>query len=353
MEIYFFRHGFDAQLSGQNAPIPGRYLFTVEGRSLQREGNRLIPRERSEHRICADGFQDEGPGSNMDPCVLAERLPWFLSFCNVGKPVVDGDGRDLGVFPGVVKRGDVVIFGDPAWADALAVDTVMRANDRIPLPSLGGAFAFERQFEAYWSACIDVGLGRPVAWKDFIHSPDFVLNLADSLPAPRRSLEPPDSQRAAALLGHRRQAFHPKPSIAPHQQLVGTRCRVFEPTGIVDVHALFEAGRGFDFVPLGAGARPTSAMVERRPGLLTVPFTGAAAKLRRASIFRLSPDEGQALLRSILDTADRLVVGPLRWKRPRRFTHFEITRRPSKTNPANDVSEYTSQYVPVPDGCSI
>jgi hypothetical protein len=305
----------------------------------------------SKHRVCIDGFEEEGPGSNVDPNVLAERLPWFLSYCNVGKSVIDlgADGREVGPFPDVVRRGDIVIFGDPHWADSLAVDTVIRAHERILMPTLGGVFAVEKQFTTYWKRCVDAGLADSITWGDFARTRDFVLNLADCMPAPRRGA---DSPRAAEVLGHRRQTWHPKPTVPAHQQLVGTRCRVFEPTTVEAVRELFAASRGFDFIPLGAGVRPSSALVARRPGLFTVPFAGAA-KLQGASVFRLARAEGLALLRDILGTADRLVVGPLRWVKARRFSHFEASRRPSKVNPTKELDEIGPRYVRVPEGHTI
>ncbi|HTP29087.1 MAG TPA: hypothetical protein VMK12_25925 [Anaeromyxobacteraceae bacterium] len=189
MDVFFFRHGFDAQRSGRNAPIAGRYLFTVEGASLERDHDRLVPRRPSEHRVCVDGLEDEAPGSEcrserargtaaLVPLVLQRRE---------ARPRLRWPGRrDLRTFPGVVNPGDVVIFSDPRWVDGIAIDLVLCASERVELPTLDDAFALEDRFDAYWKECVEKGLAEPTIWEGFVRTPDFVLSLADSLPASRR-----------------------------------------------------------------------------------------------------------------------------------------------------------------------
>lgn len=340
MNVYFFRHGF-SPLTGARGPIPGRCRFSVLGRSLERDGATFTASPPAAHQIYVDGFEADGPGSNVDPNVLAAKLPWFLSFCRATTPVWDlareeDPPHGPCTLAAMVRAGDVVVFGEPVWTNAVAVDTVLCVGERVTLPARANpgraaSFSLEKDFARYWDECVSKGLAvGSMSWEAFRRSADFVLNLVDSL----------SSARAEALLGHPRETMHQTPGVNPQMQIVGRRCRIDSPVAAGALVDQFMAGNGFDFIPTGT-LPDLGHLASRLPDVFIARFEGAKDRLwpgekSQPSIFRLNEQDGRTLLSAILMHAEQLVHGPLEWLSPRRFSRFDADRKP--------------EYVPVPKG---
>lgn len=81
MNVFFFKHPLTTD---DWVGAPGRYPFDVTGPALVREGD-LLRRTTWTGWIYADGKAECTPSTNMDPHVLSDALPSFLSFCRIDK----------------------------------------------------------------------------------------------------------------------------------------------------------------------------------------------------------------------------------------------------------------------------
>lgn len=130
--------------------MPGRYPYRAQGVAVDLDTGLLGPWVGT---IYADGFAADTPGSNVDPNVFSEVLPWHLSFCRLtdrkATSIVSG-GRHSGVLGELVEPGDLIVFGNIFNSKIAWVDTVMCVHGRAVIPVEGGQFMLEDRFQRYW-----------------------------------------------------------------------------------------------------------------------------------------------------------------------------------------------------------
>lgn len=287
VSVFFFQH----PLAGRNTP--GRFPYGASADAVDLDAGTCRPWTGT---IYADGFGADTPGPNIDPHVFSEVLPWHLSFCRLSDDassnLVAGASRSE-VLSKLVKRGDVIIFGNAFRLNVVWVDTVICVHGRATIPSEGGQFVIEDQFERYWQ---DVSEFEPeMTWERFKRVRDYRLNLIDAIP--------PDGR-------------HTTTAVVPHSQIIGRRRGEAGPNDRTSILTRILAGDGFNFIPL----RATDALLltdnqqERdRPGLLTFEF-----ELKRQldsvenEVHLLAEDLGKRLLDAILRAAKDLVLDPIR-----------------------------------------
>jgi hypothetical protein len=279
MRVYFVKHGLNAY-----GNLPGRYAYGVKGYALTQVGQGL-KRKRFSGTIYGDARSDNTPGANVDPHVLSETLPWFLSFCLIDarnkKRLVSGSNKILSE---TVRPGDVILFGGLLSTHIVFVDTVLCVSATPELPQQEGTL----DVRAYHRVNADVyGLGT---WRSFVKSRDYQLNLKD----------------AESGGGHHRT------KVRPHRQIVGRR-RPASASKISRSALLkqFIGGKGFNFVPLAVHPEPVSRnkSLKRTPGLLTLRFKGASGVLSMP-VNRLPASVGSDMLRLVL-AAETLVLDPI------------------------------------------
>jgi hypothetical protein len=317
VNVFFFRHPL---ATDEWVGAPGRYAFDVTGPALVRDGH-LFRRTAWTGRIYADGKSERTPSTNMDPHVLSDVLPAFLSFCRIDKlgtndkNVVQHVGS-CAHEPGprllseVVTAGDVILFGGVFSSDVVFVDFVMCVGAAVELPVHHGALRLEParpgearpDFERWWRQL--EGEHGAQTWPSFIRTRSFLLNLADALPPKRaRSLS-----RSPALGKHHRSER------AQRFQIVGRRTQLPDATSVAALRETFATGNGFNFVPVLGGATPqlgSSATwardLQRRRGLLIL--RSGCGRALKADVTCLGPDT--RLLDELLQQATALVHEPL------------------------------------------
>lgn len=128
MDVFFFQHPLTRR-EGNKGP-PGRFAFDAKGQSVNLRTARI---EEWKGQVYADGLAANQPGSNMDPNVFSDVLPWHLTYCRIisreATSVVAGIPAAglpaLPVLPEVVHPGDLIVFGDVVSTHIECVDTVM------------------------------------------------------------------------------------------------------------------------------------------------------------------------------------------------------------------------------------
>jgi hypothetical protein len=126
----FFPHNRDADVREKMGP-PGRVPYHVMAQLV--DGQSTKP---TDVVIFGDGYCEDTPGPNQDPCIFSERAP-VHTFCRIGtdkpKHHVHGTTQILSQF---AEPGDVIVYGNfeppsnPSW---IWVDTVLVVRDTVPL----------------------------------------------------------------------------------------------------------------------------------------------------------------------------------------------------------------------------
>lgn len=290
--VYFIRHPADAtpptpSLQRLRRGIPGRYPLPVRCTTLQRAGERFEARPDQRRDVLVDAFGPGILGSNMDPMVLSEKLPWFLSFCHAKQ------------WAPAVPVGAVVAMG---WTTTrlLMIDTVLVVSKKATIPAFddpGGRRSIldlEHEYPRYRDQ-FPVELAS-VEWAQFTATREFYLNLADSMTSTSR-----------------RETAHEYTQVKPHVQLVGTLGAAPPSIAASELLAQFASGRGFDFIPRRA-SRPKGKCkaLDVRPSTFacSLPFVGEIAA-SESPVVRLEDERAFSLLRAVFSKADELILGRL------------------------------------------
>jgi len=225
-KVYFLQHPLTT------FGMPGRFSYKARASAIDLDEK---VRKSWSGTLYADGFAADTPGSNVDPNVFSEVLPWHLSFCRLSdsetSSIVSGAAR-RGVLGELVAQGDLIVFGDTFNNRITWVDTVMCVHGRAVIPSEGGQFILEENFTRYWD---EVSEFEPqMTWERFTRLRDYRRNLVDTMP--------PDGR-------------HRTTSVVPHYQVIGRRPKDVAVSRPAIVEQLL-AGDGFDFIPLRATDAP-------------------------------------------------------------------------------------------------
>jgi hypothetical protein len=264
--------------------------MTVEGRAFHRTGPRFS-RGDFHGTVYVDSY-DGSRSPNMDPCVVSDVLPWFLSFCRIkGKDRPTGSGsyelNSDNIVPGTdrllsedVSPGDVVVFGDnsPKNGTRIFVDTILCVESCPAIPKLDRGLDLRSRYSDYRRQASLKAHALPQSWAEFEASRSWRYNLCYS--------EGIETSLATCLQILGRQ-LDPSVSALEESELVES----------------FMNGRGFNFIPLGSAQ---SSPIKRRPGLFVAPFLRLPNK-----VTRLDPNDGERLLKVIFGQAETLVVDPI------------------------------------------
>lgn len=286
---YFLRHGIK-----RYNKIPGRYPYDVTGSALHRNGA-TFTRQTFTGCIYGDGY-DDGPASNMDPHVLSDIIPWFLSFCLIDK---DDEKRRVApekkhILPKDAKPDDLIVFGGYVNDNVIFVDTVLCVDRLLPIPQEDRNLKIKKYHEKYWRL-----LNLPEQWSDFQETRAYVYNLRDA--------EPPN--------GHHQTTN----GLDPYLQIVGRRLKTDE-IATIQRDALFsrllEKGGfnkkgGFNFIPLRAYYESENREIISRRPLFTTKIPKLGSLIKQNSVTKLDPDTSRDLLSAILHQADTLVLDPI------------------------------------------
>lgn len=243
--------------------------------------------------VFGDGYGPDTPGPNVDPNILADVLPWHLSFCRIGdrkkKSLVGAVPplRAPAVLGEVAVVGDLIVFGDALSPHIMFIDSVLCVGSLPEIPQRSGSFVLQKQFARYWAA---TG-GRPsMSWAAFERSRVFRWNLHDSMPGRR----------------------HETTGVCPHHQIVGRRA-VPPRLDRDSIRVALENGSGFNFIPLAAERVSRNREVLARPGLFTARVNGVGKLVRSTKnrVWRLPVAMATNVLDSIARNADVLVLDPL------------------------------------------
>jgi hypothetical protein len=279
MNCFFFKHGLTTYRK-----VPGRYRYDVTGTAMVRKNEHFL-RKSFSGPIYGDALGKNRPSSNIDPNVLSDVLPWFLSFCLIdgcnAKRKINGKGQTLAK---TVRAGDVIVFGGLLSTHLLFVDTVLCVARTAHIPQSGKRLSVDGY---YRKNARTLGLGT---WQSFISSRSYRLNLIDA----------------------EQGGGHERTKVEPHLQIIGRRGPLGDTVEPDVIARNLLRGDGVNFIPLAFGSEPLSRNrgVRRSPGLLTVRFTGAARVLCH-SINKLAPSNSETLLHSIVSAADTLVLDPV------------------------------------------
>ena len=199
MSFYLFLHPLE------RPGLPGRWpfysCFTFAGQE----------NELHQDFLCLDG---RGPGilnSNMDPCILSDPFPWFLSFCRIDaqskdhNKVVSPDGKSDRLLNQAVEHGDIILFGGildkknfeckscdkkevcPAHINYLWIDTVFKVSGTLELPveERGNACIFTLNsvsgYKSFREDASRVGIELPESFEQFEQTNAWRYNLSDTL----------------------------------------------------------------------------------------------------------------------------------------------------------------------------
>jgi len=285
VNVYFFEHPLEAY------QMPGRYAYQASAKAIDLDAGMLRPWTGT---IYADGFGADTPGSNIDPNVFSEVLPWHLSFCRLTDSKASSivaDGQRPAVLSELVQQGDLIIFGNTFNSKITWVDTIMCVYGRVVIPSKGGHFLLEDEFQRYWDSVFE--FEPQMTWERFKGLRDYRCNLIDAMPPNGR---------------------HTTTAVVPHNQIIGSRPK-FVDKNRAAIAAQLLAGDGFNFIPLRALDAPLltdSEQEELRPGLLTLMFELKKRFERIENSVHLLPhDLGRRLIVGILDAAKYLVLAPI------------------------------------------
>lgn len=308
MQVYFFKHPLISRHS-KHGVIPGRYGYDIEGQALSATNKCLHLRE-FRGQIYGDACGDNQPGSNVDPNVLAEVIPWFLSYCRIctraDHNLVLPEKRLLSE---VVQRGDVIVFGGDEdngrclGLDVIFVDTLLRVDVVVEIPRKyppNGKGLDVQEYCLRQSAVLSLP-----TWREFKKSRDFRYNLVDAMPPPQVGAH----YTSKVGVGN------------PHLQIVGTRFadqqNKVRSSSIEDLIQRFVGGRGFNFCPLLSietdySLLTSSSEIARRRGLfVTNKVEGVSAALSHQKVVRLPSKMGESLLNTIIHQAKELVLDPV------------------------------------------
>ncbi len=315
MQVFFFPHPAE-----RGPHTPGRYPFAVRAAALRRVSARFAREVASDRIVHVDGLGPDRTASNVDPNVLSERIPWFLTFCKVGgedsQRVFDvKEQRQLPrELPGEVALGDLILFG---WSSGrqIAIDTVLCVGGNAVVPVESGAgrrqrFALRERFAEFRTEVARVVPSfASVRWPDFVRTDDFRLNLVDSLGA----------EDAFAALGYERRTNHQRSTLAVHRMTIG---RWGNPPEAIEGEALLAAfmrGEGFNCLPrLNVDAALCKGVDRTHPGLFHMRL-GAAPNLPTRAVSRLTSTLAEDVLGGIFTEANELVFGRLEWTRRSRY----------------------------------
>lgn len=275
--------------------MPGRFGYDVKGDALV--GNASTFSVSSfDGRVYGDARGDNKPGSNVDPNILSEVMPWFLSFCRICNRaphnLVAPDRVRL--LSEEVGLGDLVIFGGDGIAkDVVFVDTVLCVGATLEIPQLKGRLNVREYFDRHAAT-----LGLLGSWDKFTTTRAYRCNLKDS-----------EEGRN-----------HHGTKVNPHHQIVGKRSVMGHPTTIAKeaVVELLLSGNGFNFIPL----RPDSPFTENkevisRPGLFSTKITGIYRQIKeddgdvKIKVAKIDPDLARWLIRAIVYQSEKLVLDPV------------------------------------------
>ena len=279
MRSFFFRHSL-------NRPPHrglGRYAFDVTGSCLQRAAGNVYHPAPFNGRIYADGQADNQPGSNVDPNVFSDLLPWFLAFCRISRRTarecVSGGTQILSER---VQPGDIVFFGGRLSRNLIFIDTILRISQTVILPQVGGCFSLQAH-----AGQVLQGLGLTCTWSEFSNSRSYSLNLIDA-----------EAGRV-----------HNETEVNPHRMILGTRRAIERPQRQETLLKCFLDGEGFNFIPLANAQASKNKGVRARPGLFTTSFVNACSILSD-NVSELDAAHAEALLSLVFQQADTLVLDP-------------------------------------------
>jgi hypothetical protein len=285
MTTYFFRHSIKAQIWANNS-VPGRYRYDVTGCALVATADRFEPRE-FKGSVFGDAIADNTPGSNVDPNVLSDVIPWFLSYCLIEKRdekrcVADDNRRSL--LSEIVRPGDLIVFGNYVNSRVIFVDTVFCVSTVLVIPQSGGNLDIQEYHRQHGPE-----LGLP-DWEDFKKTRAYLLNLKAGRPG----------------------GSHHEAHINPHLQIVGTRKQNHPAT--INKDSLLQqclAGEGFNFIPLKQSYESSNNEIATRRPLFSTDLFDFAKEIKQNSINPLKDGDASRLLRAIVHQSDELVLDPI------------------------------------------
>ncbi|HEY3969566.1 MAG TPA: hypothetical protein VGM05_33745 [Planctomycetaceae bacterium] len=289
MNTFFLRHGLV-----RFGRVPGRYPYDVEGDALDRNAAIFTRQSFKERRIYADGYEAT-PASNMDPHVLSDVMPWFLSFCLIDKKTdPETDAKRLVApekqhrLPELAQRGDLIIFGNYIAKHVIWADSVLSVDHVLTIPQSNGRLNIQEYHRKYWEL-----LGLPELWEDFKETRAYVYNLRDA--------ERPDGKH---------QFTH---GLDPYKQIVGRRLKRGEVASFQKdaLLARFVDGQGFNFIPLRTDYENDRQDIKDRPGIFTTRIPDFPSHIENNSVTRINSTASRALLGAIFRDADTLVLDPI------------------------------------------
>lgn len=300
MRVFFFLHPIAPFRVGHGSPVPGRVGFDVEGSAVDLRCGELVDWSGT---VYGDGFESNQPGSNVDPHIFSDLIPWHLTYCLIDKraPKTYVQNPPTGLAPNAilseaVQRGDAIVFGGTFNTNVFWADTVLRVDHTAPLPIRDSRLRIVEDIESYWPLATGEPFDARTSRERLLKSKTYRYGLVDSEPG----------------------GMHNKSDIAKPIQIIGRRGKPAETCrrGLV---AELREGLGFNFIPLAKAQNSCNQDLLKRPGLFNARFPSIQRLLgpRSSGVVTLPEKQGVDLLSTIVEQADVLVVDQRPLKAPK------------------------------------